>query len=180
MRPSFTIKRKKKGYLRMISKNAMTVGCATALIITAMATVLRAQSSTSPVPPDVEKAVLNRLAEIQTAAQALDPDRVFSFVLENDKGSLVQDGELFLTRKEALQSTKRGFRDLQEVDYQFDQQHVTLLAPTVALVTGDGLSSATTQDGRKFSTRFAQSVILVLTEGQWKVFHAHRSFPRAN
>jgi ketosteroid isomerase-like protein len=64
-------------------------------------------------------------------------------------------------------------------DYRFDQQHVTLLSPTVALATGEGLSTATTDDGRTFSGRFAQSVVFVLTNGEWMVFHAHRSFPPA-
>ena len=64
-------------------------------------------------------------------------------------------------------------------DYRFDQQHVTLLSPTVALATGEGLSTATTDDGRTFSGRLAQSVVFVLTNGEWMVFHAHRSFPPA-
>jgi ketosteroid isomerase-like protein len=139
--------------------------------------MLGAQSSKTATPPDIQKAVLIRLAEIQRAAQALDPDKVFSFVLENDAGALAQNGKLFLTRTEALESTKQGFQRLQKVDYQFDQQHVTLLSPTVALATGEGSSSATTADGRTFNTRFAQSVVFVLTNGDWKVFHAHRSFP---
>jgi hypothetical protein len=102
-----------------------------------------------------------------------------SFVLENDTGELAQNGKLLLTRKEALESTRKGFRGLQKVDYRFDQQHVILLSPTVALAAGEGLSSATTDDGRTFTTRFAQSVVFVLTNGEWKVIHAHRSFPAA-
>lgn len=49
----------------------------------------------------------------------------------------------------------------------------------LAVVTGEGLTSATLDDGRTLSRRFAQSVVLVLTDGDWKVFHAHRSFPPA-
>lgn len=96
--------------------------------------------------------------------------------MENDKGSLIQNGKVFRTRGEALASTKQGFQGLRSVDYQFDQQQVTLLSPTLALATGEGSSSATTDDGRTFSTRFAQSVVLLRTNGVWKVFHAHRSF----
>ena len=29
------------------------------------------------------------------------------------------------------------------------------------------------------STRFVQSVVFVLTNGEWRVFHSHRSFPPA-
>lgn len=134
-------------------------------------------TQTGPSPSDAESAVEARLAEIQQAAQQLDPEKVFSFVLENDQGALVQNGKLLLTRQAALQSTKRGFEGLNSIAYQFDQQHITMLSPTIALVTGEGVSTATTNDGRTLSTRFAQSIVLVLADGQWKVFHAHRSFP---
>jgi ketosteroid isomerase-like protein len=163
----------------MNSKRIITAAVASALVIIAAATVSQGQSGKNATSSDSQKAVLARLVEIQNAAQALDPDKVFSFVLENDAGALAQNGKLFLTRKEALDSTKQGFQGLQKVDYQFDQQHVTLLSPTVALATGEGLTSATMDDGRTFTSRFAQSVVLVLTNGEWKVFHAHRSFPRA-
>jgi ketosteroid isomerase-like protein len=149
------------------------------LVVLGAATDARGQSKVNPMPSDAETAVEARLAEIQHAAQGLDPDKVFSFVLENDKGALVQNGKLFLTREAALRSTRQGFQGLNKVAYRFDQQHITLLSPTIALATGEGVSTATTNDGRTFSTRFAQSVVLVLTDGQWKVFHAHRSFPPA-
>lgn len=161
----------------MVSTKMVTAAVATALLIITFVTASQGQSNKNPVPADVEKAVLARLTEIQSAAQALDPDRVFSFVLENDQGSLVQNGKLFLTRKEALATTKEGFQGLRKVEYRFDKQHVALLSPTVALATGEGSSSATIEDGRTLTTRFVQSVVFVLTNGEWKVFHAHRSFP---
>ncbi len=139
-----------------------------------------AQSSSDSAPPEIRKAILARLAEIQNAAESLDADKVFSFVLENNEGALGQNGRLFLTRKEALESTKRGFQGLTRIEYQFDEQRITLLSPTIALATGEGVSSATTVDGRRFTTRFAQSVVLVFAQGEWKVFHAHRSFPQRN
>lgn len=147
-----------------------------ALLTVTVITILHGQSNKSSDQTEVEKAILARLTEIQDAAQALDPDKVFSYVMENDKGSLIQNGKLFLTRQEALESNKQGFAGLQKVEYQFDQQYVTLLSPMVALATGEGLSSAILKDGRTFNMHFAQSVIFVLTNGEWKVFHAHRSF----
>lgn len=164
----------------MNPRKIAAIGFASALIIIAAVAVSQGQSARTPTSPDPQKAVLSRLTEIQTAAQALDPDKVFSFVLENDAGAMAQNGRLFLTRKDALESTKRGFQRLQKVSYQFDEQHVTLLSPSIALATGAGTSSATLDDGRTVNTRFAQSVVLVLTNGEWKVFHAHRSFPPAN
>jgi hypothetical protein len=160
----------------MSMKKIITLATASALLIIVAVTASQGQSSKHPTSPEIEKAVLARLAEIQAAAQALDPAKVFSFVLENEAGALAQNGRLYLTRQEALESTKRGFQGLQKVDYRFDQQHVTLLSPTVALAVGEGSSATTTEDGRTFTTRFAQSVVLVLTNSQWNVFHAHRSF----
>ncbi len=156
-----------------ISRTAITV---TALAMLLAAGGAPAQPQTNSVPLDAPKAVLDRLSEIQSAAQALDPDKVFSFVLENDQGAVAQNGRLFLTRAAALESTKQGFQGLAKVSYHFDQQHVTMLSPTTALVVGEGSSSATTVDGRTFENRFAQSVVLVLTNGDWRVFHSHRSF----
>ena len=163
----------------MNSRNVKIVALASMLVIITAVAISQGQSSKNSTSADVQKAVLARLAEIQSAAQSLDPDKVFSFVLENDAGALAQNGKLFLTRKEALESTKQGFQGLQSVSYRFDDQHVTLLSPTVALATGEGSSSATLDDGRVLTTRFAQSVIFVLTNGEWKVFHSHRSFPPA-
>jgi hypothetical protein len=163
----------------MKSRKIIAVAIVSSLVIVAAVAVSQGQSSKSAAPPDVKKAVLARLAEIQDAAQALDPDKVFSFVLENDSGALVQNGKLFLTRKEALESTKQGFQGLQKVSYRFDEQHVTLLAPTVALAVGEGESTATLNDGRTLNNHFVQSVVFVWTNGEWKMFHAHRSFPPA-
>ena len=70
-------------------------------------------------------------------------------------------------------SDERFARDL------FIQQHVTVLSPTIALVTGEGEVSVETEDGRTFDSLFAQSVVFLQTEGEWKVYHSHRSFAPA-
>jgi uncharacterized protein (TIGR02246 family) len=160
----------------MNCKKLISTGAASALVILVTVTGLRGQSGKAS-SSDSQKAVLARLAQIQEAAQALDADKVFSFVLENDAGAVAQNGRLLLTRKEALESTKQGFQRLQRVEYRFDQQHVTMLSPTVALAVGEGSTSATTESGRAIDARFVQSVVLVLTNGEWKVFHSHRSAP---
>ena len=160
----------------MKSKGITTLAVVSIWAIIVLAAVGQGQANKNSTPPEVQRAVLARLAEIQAAAEKLDPDKVFSFVMENDAGVLAQNGRLFLTRQEALESTKRGFQRLEKIEYRFDQQHVTLLSPTIALATGEGSSSATVQDSGTITTRFAQSVVFVLTNGEWKVFHAHRSF----
>lgn len=150
-------------------------GVALAVIAITAAIAMIAAGATDVDRPAAEAAVLARMAEIQQAAEGLDVDKVFSYVADNDQGALIQNGRFFLTRQDALEVTKRGFEDLKKVAYQFDQQHVTMLSPSVALVTGEGTTTIETKDGQTRSRRFAQSVVLVLRDGQWKVLHAHRS-----
>src|ERR1035441_3244850 len=125
------------------------------LAVAVIVSVSHGQAAKRSDPADVEKTVLARLAEIQDAAQKLDADKVFSFVLENDQGALVQNGKLLLTRQEALEATKLGLQGLRKVNYKFDEQHVTLLSPAIALAVGVGTSSATTADGSTVSAPFA-------------------------
>jgi ketosteroid isomerase-like protein len=146
------------------------------LLLVVAVTIARAQSTGISTPADVRQAILARLAEIQHAAESMDAEKVFDYVLPNDSGVLAQNGRLILTRDEAREATARGFRGLQTAAYRFDQQHVALLSPTIALATGEGMSSATTDDGRTFSGRFVQSVVFILKDGEWMVYHAHRSF----
>lgn len=147
------------------------------VILVALAGASPGQVKQPPQVVSAEMTIRERLAEIQTAAQKLDAEKVFSFVLENDQGALAQNGKLFLTREDALDSTRQAFTGLQKVAYRFSRQNITLLSPTVAVAVGEGSSSATTADGTSRATPFVQSVVLVLTNGEWKVFHAHRSFP---
>ncbi|HTL55737.1 MAG TPA: nuclear transport factor 2 family protein [Candidatus Limnocylindrales bacterium] len=148
-------------------------------IATVLTLAALAHAQLAKKPQRVEDAVLARLGEIENAAEKLDSEKVFSFVLENNHGALVQNGRIFLTRTDALENTKQGFQRLEKVHYALGPQHVTMLAPTVALVIGQGASEATTLDGRSLTTQFAQSVVLVHTNGEWKVIHAHRSFSSA-
>ena len=162
--------------------NKPTLMATAALTLVTIALVTESQTAPvgNPAQAVSEKAILARLNDIQTAAQALDADKVFSSVMENNSGAIAQNGKVFLTRSNALESTRQSFESLQNagarVEYHFDQQHVAFLSPTIALATGEGLTSVTMGDGQILKTQFAQSVVMVLTNGEWKVFHAHRSF----
>src|ERR1035441_9834081 len=57
----------------------------------------------------IEKAVLEVNAQMTRAAEDRDIDRLFSFMLPTDRGSIIQSGNLFLTREEALATVKRNF-----------------------------------------------------------------------
>ena len=125
----------------------------------------------------IEKAVLEVNAQMTRAAEDLDIDRLFSFMLPNDRGSIIQSGNLLLTREEALATVKRSFQGVAAVKYHWKRQLVTVISPTTALLVGEGETEVrTAQDPQAAFTRpFAQTVVFVLTDGKWQALHAHMS-----
>jgi uncharacterized protein (TIGR02246 family) len=130
-------------------------------------------------PPAIEKAVLEANAKMIQAAENLDAEGFFDWILDSVKGPVIQDGKLLLSRQEALEAVKRSFQGVARVKYQLDRTYVSAISPEVALLTAEGTSTATLEDGRTFSAPFALSEVFVLREGKWKVLHAHQSVPNS-
>lgn len=123
----------------------------------------------------VEEAVLAVQAEMTKAAEAVDADRLFGYMLETDKGSLIQGGRILATRQEALERTRGDLVGIQSLQYRWLRQYVTVLSPETALLVSEGESVVTTTSGASFSVPFAQTVVFVLRDGAWKAIHAHQS-----
>ena len=126
----------------------------------------------------VEDAVLAVSAEMTRAGEAANADHLFSYMLETDKGSVIQNGVFLATRPEALEQVRSNLRGISRIQYHWKRQYVTVLSPEVALLTAEGESVATTTAGDTLSTPFAQTVVFVLRAGGWKAIHAHQSSPR--
>jgi len=125
----------------------------------------------------IEDAILAVHAEMTRAGEAGDVDRLFGYMLDTDKGSVVQNGVVLATRQDALDRTKAGFRAISSVRYRWTRHLVSVLSPDVAVLTAEGESSATTTGGETFSRPFAQTVVFVRRDGVWKAIHAHQSSP---
>src|SRR5579872_3253406 len=80
---------------RKMNSKQKTILAISALVVTAATTISQGRPDKNLSSPEPQKAVLIRLDEIQKAAEGRDPDKVFSFVLENDAGALAQNGRLF-------------------------------------------------------------------------------------
>src|SRR5689334_25318176 len=80
----------------------------------------------------IEKAVLEVNAQMTRAAEDRDIDRLFSFMLANDRGSIIQSGNLFETRENALAAVKRNFQGVVAIRYRWKRQLVTVISPTLA------------------------------------------------
>jgi uncharacterized protein (TIGR02246 family) len=136
------------------------------------------QSDTRADGKSVEDAVLAVHADMTRAGEAVDADRLFSYMLETDKGSVVQNGVVLVTRQEALERVRGNLRGIKSIQYRWQRQDVTVLSPAVALLVAEGESVVTTTAGDTFTTAFAQTVVFVLRDGDWKAIHAHQSSPQ--
>ena len=125
----------------------------------------------------IEKAVLEVNAQMTRAAEDRDIDRLFSFMLANDRGSIIQSGNLFPTREEALATVKRNFpgRRRHQVPLEAATGHRDLPDHRPAGVRRGIRNPHRPGPPATFVTPFAQTVLFVLTDGKWKALHAHNS-----
>jgi ketosteroid isomerase-like protein len=159
-------------FMRVVMKAMLVLACASA--------GCAVQNNKGDMPLEqqqvIENAILKVHEDMKMAAQRLDVDALYSFVLDSN-GPIIEDGRLKQTRQEAMDSTKQGLKGITDLSYTYNQKFITVISPTVALWVGEGTSSATIEDGRKISVPFAETIIFVQRDGQWKVLHAHRSLP---
>ena len=125
----------------------------------------------------VVKAVLETYAQMTKAAQSPDAEKMFEWILDAGPGTIIQNGVFMKSRQDALDAVKRGMLNVVKVERVFNQTRVTVLAPDAALLTGEGTTSITLDDGRTFGSPFSLTEVFVLRDGQWKVLHGHHSVP---
>lgn len=134
-------------------------------------------SKTDPSTTAIEKAILDVNARMTETADSLNADAFFEYILDSDKGVIIQNGVLFKTRSEALEAVKRGFVGIAKLKRQIDNPRVIVITPELAVLTGEGNTIATLHDGRTITNRFAVSLIFQRKDGQWKVLQGHYSTP---
>jgi len=147
------------------------------LVFATLVMALQSSNNTTYDKEAIEKAVLEANSRMIQAGNSLDADKFFAFILDSDKGLIIQDGVLFKTRQEAYETVKQSFQGLSKINRTFDQTYVTVVSPDLAVLTGTGKTTATLSDGRTLSGPFAASVIFVLKDGQWKLLQGHYSTP---
>jgi ketosteroid isomerase-like protein len=152
------------------------------IVVASLLATVALRADSKPAAPDpavaaIEKVVLEANARMTAAANSLNADAFFEYILDSAKGVIIQNGTLFETRQEALEAVKRGFLGIAKLERQIESPQVTVVSPELALLTGEGTTHATFADGRETTTHFAVSLIFQLKDGQWKVLHGHYSTP---
>src|SRR5215471_4795940 len=97
----------------------------------------------------IEKAIIAANAQVTQAAESRDAARLFSFMVDTNKGSIIQDGILSLTPAEARARVEPGMQRPVKVTYRWKQQHVTVLSPEAALLASAGKTIVTTDTGAR-------------------------------
>ena len=126
---------------------------------------------------EIEKAILEVQDQMQKAAQQGNAEALYSYVMEMDRGVIIENGRLRRTKQEALELTKQGMQSFKDVSYSYSQKHITVISPNAVLWVAEGTSSATLADGSRISAPFAETIVFMLNDGRWRVLHAHRSTP---
>ena len=126
----------------------------------------------------IENEISSVIVSIMKAAEHADVDKMFAPVLDSEESVFIRNGQLLHSRQETLDFYKKAFQGLQKVEYRMDRQLITVLSPQIVLVTWEGQSTAIINDGRTFTSRFAQTIVFV-KENDWKILHIHTSAPAA-
>lgn len=152
-----------------------------ALLSVILAGFVRIPAFAADAAPGSEQAIKDAVLATNTAmiaaANRLDTDAFFAFILESDRGPVVQNGVIFQTTGQARDAVKRGLRGIVKVDRRIENPQVTVLGPDAALLVGDGSMTATGDDGRTMTSAFAVSLVFVRRGGEWKLLHGHYSMP---
>lgn len=157
---------------------AIALSLCCAVLIAASCRSAKTDISLQPAEREaIERAVLACHDQTLAAAEALDVDRLLGFVAENDRGSMIGNGRLLLTRADTVANTRARFKGLTAIKYETQGRHVTVLSATAAVMATTGNVHATTTDGRSFSLPYAQTIVFVLVDGAWQVLHLHSSSP---
>lgn len=125
----------------------------------------------------VKSAVLETNNKMIEAGNRMDVEGFFSYILDTNEGSIVQNGIRFKSREQAMQAIQQGHTGVAKIDRQFTNPQVTLISPDAALLVSEGTVNATLNDGRTIKGSFAVSLLFVRKEGQWKLLHGHYSMP---
>ena len=131
----------------------------------------------SPQQDTVRAAIRGTHRAMQDAASRLDATALYAYVLDTSTPPIAEDGVLLATRATALSSTQAGLSALSRLSYKYTHQSITLISKDAALWVAEGTVTAALQDGREITAPFAETIVFVSRDGQWKVLHAHRSAP---
>lgn len=120
----------------------------------------------------ITDAVETRMRSFEAAERALDAEHLIAHFAPGPDFHLYNDGERF-SYEAICANLRAGFSSLRSIDGGFEDMHVFVLAPDVALATAQFREVITDQAGGVIRVRGAASWLWRLTDGEWKIVYGH-------
>ena len=121
----------------------------------------------------IESEILQVMDTVLAAAGRADAESMFRVIAE--EGTLIRNGELYLSKKDAFHFYQQAYQRVEKVEYRFDHRKILVLSKEAVLLILNGESILTTVDNRIFKTPFAQTMVFERARNDWKVLHTHVS-----
>ena len=153
------------------------IAAAVGLWLAAAVAQVEAQAVPAAEQQAIEASIRALHTRLRQAVARLDVEALYAPVLDSGIPPIIESGQVRPTRALALATTANAFRGLSTASYDYTREQISVLSPTVALWVGEGTARAVLTDGRELVAPFAETLVLVLRDGEWKILHAHRSAP---
>jgi len=122
-------------------------------------------------------AILALVAELDTAASALDIDRFLDLYVDGHDFAFVFNGTTRTTLAEARAFHEAAWSNVRAVAFRTQVGHIAFPAPGVATLCAPGTSERTLVTGERRTGRYALMLVLVRRASGWRVLQCHESTP---
>jgi len=111
-------------------------------------------------------------------AEKVDYDGLSIGVDDKYNAGFISDGQYYSNYDSLIKTIKPRAIGISSQSISLSTKKITVLAPTLVLLTAAGITNAKTDSGRVFSVNFQWSFLYEKIDGAWKVVHSHQSTSR--
>jgi len=129
---------------------------------------------------EIEQAVMQRVNKLIDVAEKVDTAWITSMLAKKGDVRMGNQATLYKSADEILADFGPEFKNFRSQEIELTYSNTTVLAPELALFSGEGKFTATDTSGvTSPEYRFVWTFVLVAEEGDWKFMQLHQSFALA-
>lgn len=126
----------------------------------------------------IEDTVKALTDELINGAEQVDVDRCFANFTDAYDSGFIDNGVFYPTLDSMIDVFRSGFSRLRSQEIEMSETRISVLAPNVAILTTHGSFTETDTSNNTSDSRFALTLAYAKVGEEWKIVHAHQSFPR--
>lgn len=115
--------------------------------------------------------------ELFAAAEQVDADLAFASFTDEHNAGFINVGVFYPSLDSFVADFRDDFGRSQGQEIEVSETRVSVLASNAAVLATHGSFIATFKEGGTFESPFACTFVYAKVEEDWKVVHAHQSFP---